>query len=317
VNQKEVEKLAKAQDYKIYLLLIFVMAAWGLNVIATKIIVSHFMPVTITALRVFTAGVSAFIILFFLKKLRLPRKKEWKYIIAGSLFNVVAHHYFLSIGLSKTTASNGGLILGLGPLLTAIMAFVFLNNRVTLPKVIGIILGFIGVTFIVLRGHGGIGTISTGDLYVFIAILAQAISFVIIKKGSETLDPRLMTGYMMIIGSTILFIISRVQEPDGLKHLSNGSIGVWLIFLASAIIATAVGHIIYNYALGKVGVAESAVFINLNPFFSLVGAVIFLKETIALTQILGFLLILAGVLFGSGALEEFVRQRKFLKEASH
>jgi drug/metabolite transporter (DMT)-like permease len=305
-----VEELSKAQVYKIYLLLIFVMAAWGLNVIATKIIVSHFPPVTITALRVFTAGISVFIILYFLKQLRFPSKKEWGYIIAGGLFNVVAHHYFLSIGLSKTSASNGGLILGLGPLLTTIMAFLFLGNRVTLPKIIGIILGFTGVSFIVLKGQGSIHAVSMGDLYVFFAILAQAISFVIIKKISNTLDPRLMTGYMMVIGSSILFVISLIQEPNGLKSIPTGSAGVWLIFLASAVIATALGHTIYNYALGKVGVAESAIFINLNPLFSLIGAFLFLNEKISFTQVFGFIFILIGVLFGSGALEEFFHQSR-------
>jgi drug/metabolite transporter (DMT)-like permease len=310
LNQKEVEKLSKFQVYKIYLLLIFVMAAWGLNVTATKIIVSHFPPVTITALRVFTAGVSVFIILYFLGQLRIPSKKEWLYIFVGGLFNVVAHHYFLSIGLSKTSASNGGLILGLGPLLTTIMAFLFLHNRITLARITGILLGFIGVSFIVLKGHGRISTISLGDIYVFFAILAQAISFVIIKKISNTLDPRLMTGYMMVIGSLILFIISLIQEPEGLKSLSNRSVGVWLIFVASAVIATALGHTIYNYALGKVGVAESAIFINLNPFFSLVGAFLFLNEKISFTQVFGFIFILVGVLFGSGALEEIIYQSR-------
>jgi drug/metabolite transporter (DMT)-like permease len=293
------------------------MAAWGLNVIATKIIVSQFAPVTITALRVFTAGISVFIILFFLKQIRIPTKKESVYIFIGGLFNVVAHHYFLSLGLSKTSASNGGLILGLGPLLTTIVAFLFLGNRVTILKILGVLLGLTGVSFIVLKGgHGGVSSISLGDLYVFFAILAQSISFVLIKKVSGTLDPRLMTGYMMVIGSVILFIISLFQEPDGLKSIPHGSIGVWLIFLASAVIATAIGHTIYNYALGKVGVAESAIFINLNPFFALVGAVIFLGEKISFTQVFGFIFILVGVLLGSGALVEFLynssQKRKIL-----
>jgi drug/metabolite transporter (DMT)-like permease len=291
------------------------MAAWGLNVIATKIIVSHFSPVTITALRVFTAGISVFIILFFLKQIRIPTKKEFIYIFFGGLFNVVAHHYFLSIGLAKTSASNGGLILGLGPLLTTIVAFLFLGNRVTILKILGIILGMTGVSFIVLEGNGGISSISLGDLYVFFAILAQSLSFVLIKRISNTLDPRLMTGYMMVIGSVILFIISLFQEPDGLKSIPNGSIGIWLIFLASAVIATAIGHTIYNYALGKVGVAESAIFINLNPFFALIGAVLFLGEKVSFPQIFGFAFILVGVLFGSGALEEFRSNSKRKRNA--
>ncbi|MCM3116000.1 DMT family transporter [Neobacillus sp. MER 74] len=307
------KQLAKAQKYQIYMLLVFVMATWGLNVIATKIIVTAFMPETITALRVFTAGICVFIILGFFKKVRLPSRKEFRYIFFACLFNVVCHHFFLSLGLLKTSATNGGLILGLGPLLTTIVAFFLLGTRITLIRLLGIIMGFMGVTFIVLFGNAGVSTVSSGDIYVFLAIFAQAFSFSLIKKCSETLDPRLMTGYMLVIGSVILFIISRFTEPNGLKEISHGSVSVWMIFFASAIIATALGHMIYNNAIGKVGVAESAIFINFNPFFALIGAVIFLDEQITASQIFGFIFILAGVLFGSGAFEEFLSQSKHKK----
>ncbi|OIK10748.1 hypothetical protein BIV60_19955 [Bacillus sp. MUM 116] len=308
--------MPNAQKYIIYLLLVFVMAAWGFNVIATKIIVTTFPTLTITSLRVFTAAISVFLILSFFKMLRLPNKKELRYILAAGFFNVVCHHFFLSMGLVKTTASNGGLILGLGPLLSTIVAFLFLKNRVTVPKVLGIVLGFSGVAFIVVSGNGGLSLngISNGDLFVFLSILTQSYSFVLIKKISDTLDPRLMTGYMLLVGSIVLFFISLFAEPGGLREISHGSLGVWMIFLASAVIATAIGHMIYNSAIGKVGVTESAIFINLNPFFSLVGAVLFLGEKISAPQIFGFLFILFGVLFGSGALEEFRHQSRQKKK---
>lgn len=317
LKKKEVEKLAKKQKYQIYILLVFVMLAWGLNVTATKIIVSAFTPITITSLRVLTAAISVFIILFFLKKIRIPSKKEFRYIFIASLLNVVCHHYFLSIGLSKTSASNGGLILGLGPILTTIVAFFLLKNRVSFIQLAGIILGLMGVSFIVAVGNGGISDVSIGDIYVFLSIFTQAFSFVMIKKISKTLDPLLLTGYMMLIGSAILFIIGLIQEPNGLSLISTGSLDIWLIFLASAIIATALGHMIYNNAIGKVGVTEAAIFINLSPFFSLVGAFIFLNERITLSQLIGFLFILVGVILGSGAFEEYLRQARRKKNVPY
>jgi drug/metabolite transporter (DMT)-like permease len=309
-----VEHLSKSQKYQIYILLVFVMMSWGLNVIALKIIVDAFPPVTITSLRVFTAAISVFLVLFFIKKVRVPTKKEFIYIVIATFFNVVFHHYFLSKGLSKTSASNGGLILGLGPLLTTIVAFFFLGNRVSFLQFSGIILGLLGVSFIVVIGNGGISDISIGDVYVFLSILSQAISFVMIKKISKTLDPRLMTGYMLLIGSCILFMISLFMEPNGLRQISNGSVSVWLIFFASALIGTAFGHMMYNDSIGKVGVCEAAIFINLNPLFALISAVIFLGEVISFSQIIGFVFILFGVLLGSGAIDEYIRQTKQKKK---
>lgn len=306
--------MTRRQRFEIYLLLVFVMAAWGLNVIAIKVLVSEFAPITVTAFRIFVAAVCVFGILFFLKLMRLPTKQELFYIILASLMNVVGHHFFLSIGLVETSASNGGLILGLGPLLSTIIAFILLKNQVTFLKWLGIFFGLTGITFVVAIGAGGsLSTVSIGDLYVFIAVFTQALSFVIIKKTSHTLDPRLMTGYMLLIGSVVLFVISLWKEPEGIGSFSNGSLGIWMIFLASAIIATAIGQMIYNNAIGKVGVTESAIFINLNPFFALIGAVLLLGEKISVSQVIGFVFILFGVLFGSGALEEFLHQYRLKK----
>lgn len=297
----------------IYLALVVIMLTWGLNVIATKLLVTTFMPVTITAFRIFTASVSVLIILLFMKKVRLPSKREFRFILIGSLFNVVAHHYFLSVGLKATSASNGGLILGMGPLLTTVLAFVFLGSSITMAGVVGVIMGFVGVVLVVLK-DGSISSISLGDLFVFISILSQAISFIFISKISRSLDPRLMTFYMLFIGSFLLFFISLVTEPNGLSSLGEGSAGIWMVFFTSAIIATAVGHMVYNYAVGQIGAAETSIFINLNPFFALISAAIFLGEKIVVKQILGFLLIIAGVLIGSDIWKEIIKKARQKKK---
>lgn len=295
---------------QIYLILISVMTAWGFNVVATKVLVENFMPVTMTAARIFVAGIVVFIILFVMKKVRKLTKKEWVVVLVGSLFNVVGHHYFLAVGLTETSASNGGLILGIGPLLTAIMAIVFLGNRLTWIRVLGFLLGIIGVSFIVLQGGEGLSGISFGDLYVFLSVFMQALSFIMINKVSHSLDPRLMTGYMLVMGSIILFGISLILEPSGIHSMFQPtSTKIWVVFFASAIVATAFGQMLYNYSIGKVGAAEASIFINLNPFFALVGAVLFLGEKIGLTHIVGFIFILFGVLFGSGAMEEIIRKK--------
>lgn len=307
------KKCVRVKKYAIYLMLVGVMVAWGLNVIATKVLVSNFMPVTMTAFRIMTAALSVFLLLIPMRQLRLLRGKEWGYVLVASLFNVVGHHYFLSLGLANTSASNGGLILGLGPLLTTLMAILFLGTRMTWFNMTGIVLGLSGVAFIVTHGSSGMSGVSIGDVYVFLAILAQAISFILIKKMSATLDPRLMTGYMLFFGSFGLYALSLVLEPEGMASMAQTDIGLWAVFLGSAVIATAVGHMTYNYAIGQVGAAKASIFINLNPFFALIGSSLLLGEAVTIVQMSGFVLILIGVLFGSGALEEWLRQHRLRK----
>ncbi|MBA3925632.1 DMT family transporter [Listeria rustica] len=297
----------------LYLLLVLVMASWGLNVTATKVLVAHFPPITMTSFRIFTAAVAVFIFLIAIGKFRLPTRRELGYIFAGSLFNIALHHYFLASGLTMTTGTNGGLILGIGPVLTAILAVIFLRETISIPQLIGLVSGLLGVSLIVLTGGQGLSGASLGDIYVFIAILSQCFSFIIIKRISGSLDPRLMTAYMLLIGSILLFCTSLIEEPNGLAQMTGHSPSLWLLFLASALLATAFGNLIYNFAVGQIGPSKTAIFMNLNPFFSLIGAALFLNEQISLMQILGFLLIIIGVMLGSGALPELLRARKRIR----
>ncbi|MEG9295504.1 DMT family transporter [Mangrovibacillus sp. Mu-81] len=309
------------KKWQTYLVLVFIMMIWGFNVPALKTLVTEFTPVTITSLRIFTAGVTVFIILGIMKKVRKPTKRESIFIIGGGLLNVVSHHYFLSVGLTLTTSTNGGLILGTGPLLTALLASILLRNRPTVIKVIGFILGGIGVSTIVLSGGEGLGNLNGGDAMVFISIFSQALSFIIISRAAKTLDPRLLTGYMLVFGSVILFCIGLVTEPEGLTQLSGASIGMWMLFIASAMLATAVGHMLYNHSIGQLGAAEASIFLNLNTFFSLIGAAIFLGEKITSYHLLGLLFIIMGVICGAGTLEEMIIKRKrnrfYTKQQKH
>jgi drug/metabolite transporter (DMT)-like permease len=287
----------------LYGLLLGLMMIWGFNVIAIKVLVEHFSAVTITAFRIFTAGVVVIAFLIAKKEFRKINLKEAFFIVCIALTGVLGHHTFLALGLSETTASNTGLILGLVPLTTAVFAMLFLGDKLTVLRMIGIISGLAGVSFIVLNGRGGLGAASIGDLFVFFAVISQAISFIFIKKAAKTVDSRLITGIMLVVGSLFLFLLGRQLEPRGLETFGGTPAWVWLVFLASAVLATGLGHMLYNRAIHRLGAGETAIFINLTPFFALTGSYFFLGETIELAQIFGFIFIVVGVLLGTGALE--------------
>ena len=309
--------MTKMSSLKIYLMLVGLTFVWGLNVSLVKVLVEHFQPVTITSIRIFTAALAVFLVLSLARRIRLPYKKEWKYIIGGSFTAVIFHHYFLSVGLSRTSATNAGLILGMGPLLTVILSMFFFKKKPTMITGLGFILGGIGVSITVLFGSGQLQGIHLGDFEIFLAILSQAFSFILINKASKTMNPVLLTGYMLFIGSLVLFVMGLMIEPSGLASLTNTTPYIWVIFLFSAIFATGLGHMVYNYAISQIGAAEASIFLNLNTLFSIVGAALLLGEIIKPAHYLGFILIVSGVILGSGTLEAMILQRKNRKIALH
>src|SRR5690606_5631046 len=286
------------------------MIVWGFNLASVKYMVAFVDPVTLTAFRILLAGMSVIGILAGFKMLRWPAKSDWKYIFLGSLLNVVAHHYFLSNGLSLTTGSNAGLILGTGPMLTAVLVSLIMRNVPSKLPWLGVVIGFAGVAATVPGGNGAATGLNIGDSFVFLSILAHVFSSVVIANAARSLDPRLLTGYMFIVGAVVLFIISLIQEPGEIRAFAAVPTSFWVAFLFSAMLGTAVGHMLYNYSIGQAGPTKAAIFMNLNTLFSLVGASVILNEQITAGHIYGLVLIVIGVLFGSGAAEDLLKKRK-------
>ena len=302
-------------QWKIYGILVFVMLIWGANLPMLKYLIAEVSPVTLTAFRIFTAGVTVFLILWRMKLIRKPSKQEWRYIAIGSLTNVVIHHYFLNMGLSVTSGTHGALILGTGPMLTAIAGAFILRYFPSKIQWLGLVFGIIGVSLSV-AGGSNIGGSAIGDFFVFLAILAQVMSYMVISKAAKTLDPRLLTAYMLVIGSLFLMVISFIQEPGDIVQFTEVKPIFWLIFFASAILGTAVGHMLYNYSIGKAGATKSAIFMNLNTIFSLIFSAIFLNEVLGWNHLASLIFIIAGVILGSGAAEDLWKKHKIKQAAT-
>ncbi|MDN7242365.1 DMT family transporter [Planococcus sp. N028] len=294
---------------RLYIILVVVMFIWGMNLPALKYLTVQMGPVTMTSLRILLASITVFIVLFFSGLVRKPKKKEWIYIVGGSLLNVALHHYFISIGLSLTSGTNAGLILGTGPIMTAIFSLLLLHIAPSKWQWLGFLMGVFGVAATILAGSNGLSDISRGDLYILLAIISQVLSFVVITKAAKTLDPRLLTAYMLLLGSIELFVMGSIQEPGQWRMFGEMDAAFWLLILGSGIVATGLGHMTYNYSIGEVGPPKAAIFMNLNTLFALLGSVLFLGESINHNHLVGLLLIVGGVLFGSGVVEDWWTRR--------
>lgn len=295
---------------KHYLLLMCIMLIWGLNVPAVKYLTSQASPISMTAIRIFIAAIVVFIILWCIGIVRKLTKCEWGFVVIGSLFNVVLHHSLMAIGLSKTTGANASLIIGVGPVLTAVLGSLLLKNMPTIIQWLGFLVGMLGIGFTVLFTGGELSTLSIGDFIVFLSIFSQVFSFIIITKASKTIDPRLFTAYMFLVGSVCLAITGMIAEPGGYKAMPIDNMNFWLVIFVSGALATAIGHMLYNNTIPKVGAAKASIFINFNTLFALIGSALLLGDPITVYHWIGLLLIVIGVLFGSGSVEHFIKRKE-------
>lgn len=223
-----------------------------------------------------------------------------------SIINVSLHHSFIAIGLKITSGINGSLIMGVNPLLTAILSFIILRERISWYRIFGFMLGFFGIIITTMSGINRITDFSLGDLYVFIGVFVQGLSFVLISLIKPTFDIRLVTGYMLVVGALFIFIISQTLGVELKEITSLISWKLGSIFFFSVLIATAFGQMAYNYSITQVGPTKSAIFLNLNMLFPVIGSAVFLNDLITFHHIIGFFLILSGVFLGTGTLDNVV-----------
>ncbi|MCM3178883.1 drug/metabolite transporter (DMT)-like permease [Cytobacillus horneckiae] len=148
----------------------------------------------------------------------------------------------------------------------------------------------------------------------FLAMFVQALSFIFVKKATEKLDSKQLTTIMFLVGSIGLFLISLITEPTGINQMTSAPLYVYLLFIISGVLATGVGYIVYNAAIQQIGAGQTAIFNNFVPFFGLVFSALFLNEKITTPQLVGFVFIVGGVLFGTGYIEKlFAKKRTKIK----
>lgn len=299
---------------KVYTVMVLTMFFWGINVSLLKLLVYEIPPLMMQGTRILVAGITLFLILLIWKKQIIYKEMPWRLVFLASALGVIAHHSLLATGLQQTTVIKSSLILGLAPLITAIIAVITRSASLTKIRFLGFIIGFAGIVVAVVDDVSAVSALVFGDLLVLASIIVQALSFFIIRRITLTIPPLVLTAYMLTIGSVLLTLFAAVVTRKSFAVFLDLDVTLWGVFIFSAVFATAVGHSLYNSMIKRIGTAETAIFTNLSTIFALIGSAIILGEEMHVSQVIGCLLIIIGVLIGTGGLEEWLSKKKQLKD---
>jgi drug/metabolite transporter (DMT)-like permease len=267
-----------------------------------KIIVRELDPYIAAFLRFFVA--SLVILPFFLKE-KINRKHIFRDLVPLSLLSS-ANILFYYIGLSTSTANAATLIYAGVPLVTAVIAHQWIGERMNVQKLIGILLGLVGILFIALlpsvaKGESVTGTL-TGNIFFVLAVLVWSLYTIgsrqaIAKKGYSPLT----VSSVSIFTTTLFFLCISLStfKPGYVPILTHPS--TILIVLQLGIFATVATYLLFQYAV-KHSSASTAVLGNyIGPVFAILVNVALLGETITPAFLVGTILVLAGVVIASGS----------------
>ncbi|MCC7352448.1 MAG: EamA family transporter [Anaerolineae bacterium] len=279
--------------YLAVLALLLTVTIWGTTFAVTKVALREVQPFTLTLLR-FLLGCMALAPLAWAEQRRHKRKIAGRRLALAGLIGGGLYLAAQNLGLAYTTASKGSLILASIPALTGFLAALWLQEKMGYARLVGIGASVLGVAVIVLvdRAASWGGTL-LGDLLLVGAAISWAVYSILSKELEREASPVILSAATVSLGA--VFILPFAGYEALVQPLALPSLDGWLAIGYLGLVASTVPILLWNYALRRMDASEAAVYVNLVPVVGVGTAVLWLHEAVTPAQVLGGLLVLAGV----------------------
>ncbi|HEY7283262.1 MAG TPA: DMT family transporter [Actinomycetota bacterium] len=272
--------------------LMFVVLMWALTFSTFKVAWRNVDPVAFTAVRFAATVVIALAVVMFAKSRVRPRRADLPTIVASGLAGYFAYQLLFILGLDRTTAVASAILVSTHPLFSVVFAWLLGRERPTRRQLLGIAVAFLGVV-VFLRVWDAVGTATWGDLLSLGAAAAFGAYGVINQPLSKRYPPRELMAYTLAVGGGLVALVglpAAVHQDWGALNATD-----WLIMLYAIVGPVYLAYALWNWAIHKRGIARTTPYGFAVPVVAAVLAVIFLGESLHPEQIVGGLLVVAGL----------------------
>jgi O-acetylserine/cysteine efflux transporter len=227
------------------------------------------------------------------------RPRSLARVAALGLFEPALAYLAQTAGLSRTSATNGALIMGVECVFVVLLAALLLREPISRAVAVAIALAVVGL--VVLESGETLVGPGVGDALVLLGSLCAA-AYTIVARGLEPGDdPLSVTALQFTMASAVVLPVALVAWTSGAESVPTEVEPRFVLAAALVgIIGFAGSFVLYNYAIATVEAAPAAVIINLIPAVGLGTAVTLLGEPLTMYAVVGALLICASVaIFGT------------------
>jgi len=263
---------------------------WSLSWSIYKVALAYTPPVLFSAMRCLLGGV---LLIPFIWKTRdrIKWRKNWSiYMIAGIL-NMAFFFGFQTAGLKLVPSGLFSVIVYFQPILVGLFSWLWIGEIMTVSKVVGLILGFIGVISVSAEGFSG--NISVfGVTLGLLSALSWGLGTVFVKKTAKQVDTLWMVALQCLIGGSFLSIASFFTE----SWTSITWNSTYLFGLAfGSIFGIAVSWILYVWLVKTGDPSVVATYTFLVPLLAVMIGTFLLGEPFTIYLLLGIVLIVASI----------------------
>lgn len=280
-------------------LLITACFFWAISFIATKHALTVIPPLTVVTFRLIISSV-CFLLWFAWKRPNWAVRgtRAWIDLFVLSLFGTTLHYTSQTIGIGFTTASNASLYAVTGPIAIAVIAAVFMGERISARKGIGISLALLGVLTVLgwdtLRSATFHATV-LGDLLVFSSIFMWAVFTVMSKGKTGTIPAIQLSAIITVMGTLCMLPVCYFEVRATQFTFAQTTPGAWAAVVFLGVTCSFLATLFYVMALERTQSQKVGVYLYTIPPMTYLFAALSLGETIGANLIVGSILVFAGV----------------------
>ncbi len=269
---------------------------YGLNhTIAKGAMPDYVGPFAFIMLRVGGATILFWLISFFGPKEKIE-KKDWGRILACSFLGMVINMLAFFKGLQLSTPINSSVLVTITPIIVVILSALFLSERITLNKGLGIFLGFVGALGLILFGaeiRQDAPNIPLGNFLFILNATCYGSYLILVKKLLEKYHPFNLMKWLFGLAFIINFPITL---PEFLE-IKWAAMPLWVYgSVAFVVIGTTFLTYLFNiFALTQLKASTVGAFMYVQPLIGILFALFSGKDHLTLIKILATFLVLLGV----------------------
>ena len=279
-----------------YIALTLTSTLWGTTWVASKLGIQEIPALQMASIRQLIAGLCFVLFFIAMRKIPLPTAKQWRWLIVMSILMFVMANGLSTWSLNYIPTGLSALIGALYPLSVVIIERIFFGAKKITPLTLaGFLLGIagIGIVFYENAFDNVSSSFGIGITLSVIAMLSWSLGTVFIARNKANMNPYYGTGWQMILGSFILFILSEVtQDPIPVADIPLKG---WLIIFYLVIFGSIITFVSFIYSMKKLPAAIASLYAYFNPLIAIVTAGFILGEKLTVNILWGALVTVLGV----------------------